>query len=297
MSIAIMAEGETMGRGIPPDPRLQSRLRSVPEESEIVAILGAGPAGLLAAHAVALAGRLPVIFSAPNSEGRDLAELYKPMRSKIGAATYLHAPIPDLTTGKPDDQIRFEKIGTAAGYAKKVYGDRLHETSWDRFEGSHPAWALQPVYDELWARYFEQITPINIDAPMVAEFVDSFPLVISTIPPSAYCQEKAHEFPSRPIWVIDRALESVPPQTILYDGRVGAVGDRYRSSRVFGHESTEFAQEVPGAHPGIKVQSTNCDCFPEVVRAGRWGEWKPGVLVHHAFQKVFNGMFDQFEGS
>ena len=31
-----------------------------------------------------------------------------------------------------------------------------------------------------------------------------------------------------------------------------------------------------------KPIATNCDCFPNVIRAGRFGTWKKGVLTHDA---------------
>lgn len=286
MGISVMKEGAMIGRGLAPVVA-PSRVHRDPEA---VVILGAGPAGLLAAHAVALAGREPVIFSAPEPLTNE------PLKSQVGAATYLHSAIPDLTSAEPDDSITFEKIGTRAGYALKVYGDKDARCSWEKFHGTHPAWALQPAYDDLWVRYSDRIVPQQVNAALVRDMIDSFPLVISTIHAMAIC-EAGHSFPSRPIWVTDESLE-MPDQMILYDGRVGTVGDRYRSSRVFGCDSTEYAREVPGSRSGIKVQPTDCDCFAgDVVRAGRWGEWKPGVLVDHAFQKVWTGMFDQFEGA
>lgn len=296
MSISIMGEGDTMGRGIPPDPKIQAEIRrrtmlSAPEQ---VIIFGAGPAGMLAAHAVALAGREPVIISAPSGEPFEEGLAAK---SKIGGATYLHSAIPDATSADPDAMIRFSKTGTREGYALKVYGDPHHPTSWDKFEGEHPGWSLQPVYDDLWRRYAERIIPMKVDDEVVRDFLKSHPVVISTIPPSSFCTNPEHQFPRRKIWVLDQHYPSVQPNEIVYDGLVGAVGGRYRSSLLFGRGSTEFAEGMPLAVEGFKVLTTDCDCFPDVMRVGRFGKWQPGVLVDHAFQEVWNAMWDNFEGA
>lgn len=296
MGISVMREGEVMGRGVD-ETKLQARTRarlkgSEFEANELIAIIGGGPAGLLAAHAVALAGRQPVVFTKPDEEG-------KPAKSTIGAATYLHEAIPDLTSATPDARIRFVKIGTRAGYALKVYGDRHAECSWEKFEDGHQrAWSLQPAYDDLWERYQSEIVPAEIGPDDVPEMIDTFSMVINTAPAMTICTG-GHVFPSRTVWVTDspgRAVDYGDP-SIVYDGTVGTVGDRYRSSLIFGKGSTEYASEVPGSREGIKVLPTDCDCHPEVVRAGRWGEWKPGVLVNHAFRKVWEQMFDSFEGA
>lgn len=295
MSISIMGEGDMMGRGIPPDPKIQEEIRrrtmlSAPEQ---VIIFGAGPAGMLAAHAVALAGREPVIISAPRTFPLPGAN-----KSEIGGATYLHSAVPDATSADPDAMIRFQRIGTSRGYARKVYGDADHPTSWSKFQGEHPGWALQPVYDDLWRRYEERIIPMMVDKEVVRDFLKSHPVVISTIPPSSFCTNPDHEFPRRQIWITDESMYSMGDNTIIYDGLVGAVSGRYRSSRLFGRESTEFSQPIGyDAREGFKVLPTNCDCFPDVMRVGRFGKWKPGVLVDHAFQEVWDAMWDNFEGA
>jgi hypothetical protein len=298
MSIAVMGEGDVMGRGVPPNRKMEAtvraRLRNV--APDMVAVLGSGPSGLLAAHAVALAGKTPVVISAPGPDGA-------PIRSEIGPATYLHRPIPDLTGPEPDGMIRFIKVGTAQGYAAKVYGNRDHSTSWEKFdEGEQPAWNLSPRYDELWRRYYDQIIPMAVGAEMVGEFLDEFGAVVSTIPGYAICEHDGdtHSFPFRTVWTTDQfTFHDDRDPIMVYDGHEEAPGSwgRFRSSRIFGKVSTEYANRVPGAQVGVKVLPTNCDCHPEVVRAGRWGEWKPGVLVHHAFEKVWGLMFDNFEGS
>lgn len=283
-----------MGRGIPLTPEQRESIEKARQRNpETVAILGAGPAGLLAAHAVALAGRQPVIFS--RADRFNVIQ-----KSAIAGATYLHTAIPDLTSASPDGQILFKKVGTREGYAFKLYGSRFAPCSWDKFsDGAHPAWALQPAYDDLWKRYHSCLIPADIDAALIRELVDTFPLVISTIPPQSYCGNESHAFPYRLIWITARATPQArdyPDPVIIYDGRLGVPS--YRSSVIFGVESTEWVVQVNGSFEGRKPLPTTCDCFNgEVVRAGRWGTWQPGILVHHAFEKVWRLMFETFEGA
>lgn len=295
MSIAVMKEGDKMGRGIPPDPRVEAeiRRRRLVAHPDQVIIFGAGPSGMMAAHAVKLSGREPVLLSMPDEPGGG------PIKSKIGGATYLHSPIPDVNKTEPDAMVRFRKLGTAEGYALKVYGDARHPTSWDKFEGEHPAWELQPIYDELWRRYAENIIPMKVMSDTVKEFLQSHSVVISTIPPHSYCKNPAHRFPHRNIWVTEFAPECDRDNEIVYNGIIGTAGARYRSSRLFGRTSSEYAEKVPGAQmaPGFKVLPTNCDCFPDLMRVGRFGKWQPGVLVDHAFQETWTAMWDNFEGA
>jgi hypothetical protein len=297
MSISIMDEGDTMGRGIPPSRKLLARIRNRGErQPEAVAVLGAGPAGLLAAHAIELAGRVPAIFSNPDAPTSPTVA-----KSSIGPATYLHEAIPDLTSAEPDAMITFVKKGTRAGYAKKVYGDPRADCSWDKFEeGEYPAWSLGAAYDDLWSRFESRLIPATIDAPLLREILDDFGMVVSSIPPYATCEAgRQHRFPERAIWVRDEfTFHDGRDPIIVYDGQVGGLADRYRASQIFGQASTEYASDPGlGARKGYKVLPTTCDCHPEVVRVGRFGEWKPGVLTHHAFRKVWDLMFDSFEGA
>lgn len=241
-----------------------------------VAIIGCGPAGMLAAHAASLAGRTPIIFA------KEAAV------SPHAKATFLHAPIPDLTSALPDEKINIFKVGSEAGYAQKVYGDHERATSWAKYaEGELGAWALAPVYADLWALYGSLVKSSEIGPGDIDSLVGSFPVVVNTAPAWCLCGNGDHGFHKRDIWVEGSAPASVNPNSMTYNG--SALYDWYRSSDIFGVRSMEYSTPgclSPNPPNGIKVVGTDCDCNPRVFRAGRWGTWRPGVLLHHAFERT-----------
>lgn len=243
-----------------------------------VAIIGCGPAGLLAAHAAVLADYQPVIFSKSAEP------------SPTARATFLHRAIPDITAAQPDGVIKLKKVGTESGYARKVYGDPFRRTSWSRFVSNayQPAWALAPAYETLWRLYGGTVQEAEIDPEEAHELVEDYPLAINTAPAPALCGS-GHEFESRALWVVEQAPDEVGSNTMVYNGYPP---DHWsRASDIFGIRSTEYTKhsnKTVGAHKGMKVVSTDCDCHPKIHRAGRWGTWRQGVLVHQAFEYTFD---------
>lgn len=243
-----------------------------------VAIFGCGPSGLLAAHAARLAGHNPIVFSATSTP------------SHITGAQFLHVPIPELTGDMPDAYIEFDKVGSREGYARKVYGAVDADCSWDEYpEGEQPAWSLAEAYRRLWKRYGgTRVVHYNITARRAFGFVAVYQLVISTVPAPAICSRPdEHTFPAADIWIRDGSAEvnGHGDPCVVYNG--DAKAEHYRSSLLFGHASTEYTHEVADARKGIKPLNTNCDCHPEIVRAGRFGEWRKGRLTHHAFERAW----------
>jgi len=242
--------------------------------SREVAIIGCGPAGLLAAHAAVLADYHPVIYS------------LRAERSPIPPAVMIHAAIPEVSESEPDARVMFTKLGDGHGYAAKVYGDPEHPTSWEKFtDGSRAAWALAPIYGRLWHLYRDLVKECEITPARARGLQREFATVINTAPLPSLC-EGGHTFPSRPIWIKDHAPRWLPRDTMVYNGDERY--DWYRASDFFGVRSTEYATPMAGARKGVKVQPTSCDCHPGMVRAGRWGTWQPGVLLHHAFDVALN---------
>ena len=245
----------------------------------VVAIVGCGPAGLLAAHAVERAGHTPVVYS--------LAR--KP--SPVSGGVFIHQPMPGLHGREPDGQVRLRKLGEGRWYARKVYGAVDAPTSWDRLrEGNMAAWALRPLYDRLWAMYEDVVVEQAVDGAVAAELAASYRLVLNTAPLPSLCVEE-HDFPERQVWWVDKAPSWVRPNEMVYNGRPEPPW--FRSSVVFGVEITEFGIEVLRSRPGRKVLPTNCTCHPRIKRIGRWGTWTPGVLLHHAYWGAVEAMAER----
>jgi len=244
-----------------------------------VAILGCGPAGLLATHAAQLMHINPKVFA-----------IKKP--SVINGAQFIHDSIHGLDLGAAQP-VDFRKVGDKAGYAFKVYGSRDAECSWDLFpSGELPAWPMHGVYDTLWSLYEELVTDCRLFPSDIRTLESEYDLVISTIPRMTICQRK-HDFRSQRVLFSNRAAFRTTGNFIEYNGEVDV--PYYRTSRLFGYGSTEFGEHhklhVPAdMQAGVKPLGTNCDCHPKVVFVGRFGKWQKGVLVHHAFQEAFDAL-------
>lgn len=257
-----------------------------------IAILGCGPAGLLAATAVAQAGHEPVVLS-------------KRTKSKIFGAQFLHRHIPGVTEDDPDFYIDIVKTGTEQGYAVNTYGDRTAPVSWGAFPGGEiAAWDLSAAYDNLWDVH--RVDEVGfLDAADIAQLVESYPIIYSTLPLKQICCNHLHRFSSQKIKVMHGPTEEHETDVrnlIYYNGstpescfyQTELVGpDWYRFSQINGYLSWEYGTGRNPPEPdrfevsdGIKPLWNSCDCWPTLRRIGRFGTWTKGQLTHHAYEQV-----------
>jgi hypothetical protein len=235
-----------------------------------VAVLGSGPAGLMSAWACIERGLVPTIYT---------KDRYP---SLIRGAQYLHEPIPGVTDMIPVTAVTYLKRGTAEGYAWKVYRDHKRKTSWNRWpQGIVNAWPLKEAYKTLWKHCDDLIWDgVAVDADFLDTLLKQNHLIISTIPPTSYCCNEEHRFETSRTWIVEED-NNVPPDTIIYDG------DRYNSahrlSHLEGKRWSEYAMPLYGAAEVAKPQATDCNCFPEVLRVGRFGLWRRDVLTTDAY--------------
>jgi hypothetical protein len=253
-----------------------------------VAILGCGPAGLLAAHAAHIMRLDTKVFA-----------IKEP--SAINGAQFLHEEIPQLDCGT-SRPIVIRKFGTAEGYAEKVYGDAGAPTSFDLLqEGEVPAWPMQPLYQLLWDLYSDLIRDVKLFPADIKALLDEYDLVISTVPRPILCKHRGlHSFDSQRVFFSPNAMfRTNEPDYIVYNGNSGKHEDWYRCSRIWGLESTEvstarlsegeaFVRNYKAS--GTKPLETNCTCWPDMLCVGRFGKWQKGVLVHHAFKEAFDAL-------
>lgn len=252
------------------------------------AIFGCGPAGLLAAYACRQAGYEVQIFS-------------RKVRSPIHGAQF----IGELPAGieAPGQQITIELLGTADEYRRKVYGpDYDGPVSPMKFVGTRMAYDLRVLYNRLWGMFSESVVDAAFTAktfgPAVTTMARGFELVFSSIPLDMICENREHEFTSQQIFAIGdapglgvRCPIRVPANSIVYSGN--DLTGWYRAADIFGHRTAEWPAHEGARKPPLgniarirKPLSTNCTCHPGVIRVGRYGEWKKGVLSIDAYKRA-----------
>lgn len=257
-----------------------------------VAVLGCGPAGLMAAHAVAQLEHDVMVFS-------------RKRKSPLFGAQYLHAPIPGITDR--DDRITVEYMlrGSVEDYRRKVYGRMWDGTvSPEDLSDDHAAWDIRSTYDRLWELYSEAIIDVDIDPAGVKFLQDQHKpdLVINTIPLAQLCHE-GHTFRAQQVTAagdapdigIDvGAIYRCPPNTVICNGEESP--SWYRISRIFGHTTVEWPMginvPIPTASEVQKPTSHNCDCWPNILKVGRYGSWTKGVLSHSAYTTTQRRLLD-----
>jgi hypothetical protein len=245
-----------------------------------VAVIGAGPVGMVGVHAALQNGAVPVIYG--------IAE-----KSRIRGVQYLHESIPGLTEDKPEAKVQYIKVGTREGYAEKIYGDPNVECSWDQWEGSYPAWCMEDLYDRLWDEHSGLIYDTEVRFPLLEALLEEYDFVFSSINPLGYCQDtEAHQFNWQQVYVSNQ-ISYTEPGTILYNGDPETLW--YRTSNIFGDEKTEFPNGRDKIERELipfivrKPLSTTCDCLlgnERFIRIGRYGEFRKNLLVHHAYHRV-----------
>lgn len=241
-----------------------------------IAIIGAGPCGLLAAYAVESRGCEATLF-APE------------IRDGFLGAQVLHKAIPGLTGVFSDAIIHIAKWGQEAVYRQKVYGSVELDgpTSWDEYQGTLAVWNLGITNKLLLDLFKSKIVTRYVKPAHIPMIVRGYDAVINTAPAKVFCEYPGlHQFPDVRVTIIGKAAVGVAPNQIVYNGTQH--DEWYRSSRLFGFASTEYGVDERlevGGTPVRKPLWTDCDCHlgPGYYRAGRYGRWQKGVLAHDGY--------------
>jgi hypothetical protein len=249
-----------------------------------VAILGCGPAGLLAAHAAAKNGCHFAIFS-------------KRRPSHLFGSQYLHQPIPGIT----DEQVtvKYEMVGDPEGYRQKVYGDQWDgNVSPEDLDQAHYAWDIRSAYRKLWDLYSDNIYHCEITSErqvMRDARLETYDTVISTVPRTIW-RRTGDVFESSNIWAIGDAPElgqTVPfrleeDNLVICDG-TSSVG-WYRLSRVFGYSTIEWPEHAKPPISGVQKVTKPLACAtkgaPDFTHMGRYGAWRKGVLTTDVYDEA-----------
>jgi hypothetical protein len=253
------------------------------------------------AHASRLSGHSVVIFS-------------KKQRSPMRGAQYQHVAIPGIPDSR-SSKLRYALIGTVDGYREKVYAARNPDivVSPSEYEGVHDCWDLRHAYDHLWHQFGRNVIDTMVSPELLSRLHDTFDVVFSTIPAPLICEDRQHHrFKHVNVWIDgcwsgpmqfeERRLWRGVQHLVICNGMMPIKRSLertgwYRSSNIFDSVNTEWASQdtIPQRHnkPGMvftirKPLTTNCTCWPSVVRAGRYGLWRKGVLTHHAFQEALD---------
>jgi hypothetical protein len=247
-----------------------------------VTVIGCGPAGLAAAHAaVGLGAEVKVI--AP----KQMSPQHGPL--------LLQRPIPGINNDHPDGTIHQRVIGgSILDYRYKLYGDINIGINGDILQPQYHAWNHRKTYDTLWELYSGLIVDGMVEPadllhmPMRLD-VD---LVVSTANARSMCFRRGqHHFLYKEVAVTtDFSYPDQPDNTIIFNG-----GDEHRwvrSSRVFGVPVTEWKMgtQPPFARVIRKPISTDCNCYPHVLRTGRFGAWKNETWIDTAYWDVYNAI-------
>jgi hypothetical protein len=235
-----------------------------------VLVLGCGPAGLMAAHAAAL-------------NDCDIIIVSKARKSFMKGAQYLHKPNPPF-------KVSYTLLGTPQQYRIKVYGDLQTPVSPEDLLGDHEAWDIRLTYDWLWNAYGPFVKDDNLNVARVDEVLQwcKPDIAISTIPASMLCLE-GHSFSSQRIWSSNQPMKPLEDNTVVCNGE--NIPHWYRAARIQGWDTVEWPHypKPPITNNLWEVEKplmTNCTCFPDVHRMGRYGKWQKGVLSHEAYDDM-----------
>lgn len=261
-------------------------------------VLGCGPAGLFAVHALATSGWKVTVYS-------------NKRRSEMFGAQYLHKEIPGLS-GEPS-KLEYKLVGKPDGYRRKVYGPGgmpAGRASVDTLQGIHDVWDIREAYYNAWEAYQDLVlhlpgmnaATLGAVAPGQESKVripwETFDLVVSSLPVPTLCYRPSHASVGQEVWAIGDApergifcpIKTVEPMTVVCNG-VPDVG-WYRAANVFGYRTAEWPANRKPPYEGVagieKPLATTCDCWTskEFMRVGRFGTWTKGVLAHTAYYNV-----------
>lgn len=251
-----------------------------------VAVIGAGPAGLAAAHAAI-------------GHGADVMVIAPRKRTPQNGPLLMQRPLPGINTSHPDGTIQQIVInGSILGYRYKLYGDINIGINGDQLQPSYHAWRHRETYQKLWDMYVDLIEDRMVLPQEMDDLVSEFDLVVCTANIQSLCMNRSaglqayrHHFSFKAVAVTPRAeYPNQPYNTIIFNA--GENDAWVRSSNVFGVTCTEWPIEHAPADSRIiqKPISTDCACFPRVLRTGRFGKFHNETWVDTAYFDVWGAL-------
>lgn len=261
-----------------------------------IAILGAGPSGMMGCHAASQCGAHVDIFDAEPDQSRRSSGVY-----------YLHSDCDLLLDSVTIRQgllgahlMSFDEIKEA--YGMKVYGKPVSKTS-----------VLDPIQnpiitgynsgqaiDRLWDLYGQHVSKHKIEGISdVHRLLRQYDKVISTIP--AYILYPYHENSENgPYECVETSIKvgKAPEHEAFIFYNVGSGNDWYRCSAMFGVFVQEFGfqtdliEEPDNNYDFRTVRKVIGDGIKSDVDnlflTGRYGAWNKKILTHHVYDDVLN---------
>lgn len=245
-----------------------------------IAILGAGISGLLAAKACVDNGFEDIAIIDKDINQAKVGEGLHYLHDNCGLLLdpqYLLNMVVGLKPGKdPSEQ-----------YARKIFNRGIPPTnSMQKLPCFTRIYDMRQAHQLLWERYKNVLFETDVLADDLPSICRNFEVVISTIPTpiilpqGQYPCEIVYGKYGLPQNIL--GLESSEHITVY---NVNEDEDWYRCSRVFGMEFTEVLKG--GDFKLTKVlDGTYRNPYKNLILAGRYGQWKRGVLAHQVYYQV-----------
>jgi hypothetical protein len=242
-----------------------------------VAILGAGPTAAFIARACLDCGIRPDVFAAKRVH-------------PIGGAFWIYEVPESIAPFVSDKQpIYISKIGTAEGYAQKMWGDPTLKTSFSSIEEVSWGYSPEEVLPLLWGDLSYEEEYLKSDE-QVALLARSYDLVFQTFPTKKSLDQQGTW--REPFFIINHRVWSGQINEVTYDGDL--FSPYLRASYLFGWRSVELRERVEllnpyekgvsgwKLHPGTPRWTTAP--AKNVILLGRFAQWDRKLLSHQAYR-------------
>jgi hypothetical protein len=254
-----------------------------------IAIVGAGPSGLMAAWASTVCGHSVTLFDKTKQLGKNHGVFY--LHESCGLPILPHARLITKVVGVT------AQVSPSEAYSLKVYGEIGEDVSLNRLTGGGTGyfnklstiWNAQIGMELLSSLFAENIEEKEIKGPNgIEELLGQFEKVIITAPAFLFLDvDLRNEFKST-VAHIKHVETNFPLDKAIM---VYSVGEDpvYRWSITFGQLAIERTTSAPGFFEVKKVKGTSVDLKSydsNILWAGRYGSWNKNILTHNVYEQV-----------
>lgn len=261
-----------------------------------VAILGSNVEALLAAYTAKLLNCNVKIFTTNNTSPKP-----NPNRTNNFTTESLDSSIFDNLCDKPSKVHLFkaepENIVKKSNLADLVFANLpCFSTNQESFD----AWNLDYIESRLFTETFDDVVLCNVMNEALVEDIrnSGSDIIISTVPLSEICKNPAHSFPllTTTGTFRDWGFEIDPLNDfpyIYWNGKISG-SSWFRVSYTFGRIFTEYPSTIRPPYirsdelfPVEYPNNTTCNCNPDILRIGNWGNWSSGYC-DRSLLKIYN---------